>query len=246
MASGSPKFSNRSLMLVRVGGIALLVGLLGYRTGFTGLGFSLGLFALGVLFSVIALVMSLFTLTFWRYSREVTGQASLTLVLALGLVVVPVSTLIGGGGSPAIHHITTDPSDPPRFDSVIPLRGNTSNSLDYTAELAKVQRQAYPDIQPLLILANPAEVFGQSEEVIRTLGWQIVDADRAAGRIEATDTTFWFGFKDDIVIRIRPTQNGSRVDLRSVSRVGGGDIGANAARIREFSARLRTLFAERN
>ena len=84
----------------------------------------------------------------------------------------------------------------------------------------------------------PDDVFDRSEQVVQGLGWEVVNADRAAGRIEATDTTFWFGFKDDVVVRIRPADNGSRVDLRSVSRVGGGDIGANAARIRAFSSRL--------
>ena len=81
----------------------------------------------------------------------------------------------------------------------------------------------------------PDEAFDRSDQVVRELGLEIVSADRAAGRIEATDTTFWFGFKDDVVVRIRPADNGSRVNLRSVSRVSGGDIGANAARIRAVS-----------
>jgi uncharacterized protein (DUF1499 family) len=71
------------------------------------------------------------------------------------------------------------------------------------------------------------------------MGWEIAEADAAAGRIEATDTTFWFGFKDDVVIRIRPAEDGgSIVDIRSKSRVGMSDVGANAARIRAFRDRL--------
>ena len=121
---------------------------------------------------------------------------------------------------------------------MIPLRGDDSNPLEYTPELAATQRRAYPDIQPVLLTSSPDEAFDYSVTAIESLGWELVDADRDAGRVEATDTTFWFGFKDDVVIRIRPSDGGSRVDLRSVSRVGGGDLGANAARIRAFAQRL--------
>jgi uncharacterized protein (DUF1499 family) len=72
------------------------------------------------------------------------------------------------------------------------------------------------------------------------MGWDLVASDPAGLRIEATDTTFWFGFKDDVVIRVTPQPNGSRVDVRSLSRVGVGDIGANAARIRKYLAALKT------
>ena len=70
------------------------------------------------------------------------------------------------------------------------------------------------------------------------MGWEVVDADVGTGVIEATDTTLWFGFKDDVVIRITPTTAGSRIDMRSLSRVGRSDVGANAARIRKFFAKL--------
>ena len=86
--------------------------------------------------------------------------------------------------------------------------------------------------------ATPADAFKRALQAARDMGWEIVAADAAAGRIEATDTTFWFGFKDDVVIRVEADGAGSRVDLRSVSRVGVGDVGANAARIRAY---LRTL-----
>ena len=70
------------------------------------------------------------------------------------------------------------------------------------------------------------------------MGWQIVDANAREGRIEATATTFWFGFKDDVVVRIVPAPGGSRVDVRSVSRVGVSDVGANAKRVRDFLQKL--------
>lgn len=238
MTTRSPKFAGRSLLLVRIGGLAVLIGALGYRLGVFNLGFAFGLFGLGFLLSLVALLMALATLLVAWSSPEVARRSGLAAVIALVVVAVPLWTLVDGAGAPAIHHITTDPDDPPRFDAVIPLRGDDSNPLEYSSELAEVQRRAYPDIQSLLLAEPPDEVFDRSVNIVRDLGWEVVHTDRPAGRIEATDSTFWFGFKDDVVIRIRPADIGTRVDLRSVSRVGGGDVGANAARIRAFSRRL--------
>jgi uncharacterized protein (DUF1499 family) len=80
---------------------------------------------------------------------------------------------------------------------------------------------------------------GSAVAAARAMGWEVVAADRASGRIEATDTTRFFGFKDDVVIRVQAAPGGSRVDVRSVSRVGGSDVGTNATRIRAYLARLR-------
>jgi uncharacterized protein (DUF1499 family) len=84
----------------------------------------------------------------------------------------------------------------------------------------------------------PAEAFARAERAARAMGWQIVAVAPEAMRIEATDTTLFFGFKDDIVIRVRPSEHGSVVDMRSLSRVGTSDVGVNAKRIRAFLARL--------
>jgi uncharacterized protein (DUF1499 family) len=86
----------------------------------------------------------------------------------------------------------------------------------------------------------PAAAFTRALGAARRMGWEIVAADSAAGRIEATATTTWFGFKDDVVVRIKPNQNGSRIDVRSESRVGGSDIGTNAKRIRRYLGELRS------
>ena len=115
-----------------------------------------------------------------------------------------------------------------------PTRRNTADP-----EIAAQQRQAYPDVVPL-VLESPADVaFGRALEAARGMGWEIVAADSSAGRIEATATTAWFGFKDDVVVRVTPEDGRSRVDVRSVSRVGMSDVGTNAARIRAYLARLR-------
>jgi len=141
--------------------------------------------------------------------------------------------------SAPIHDISTDLVDPPAFVAVLPLREGADNPPGYAGEeTAAIQRSAYPDLRPLTISKPPGEVFDRAREVADSLGWTLVDANQAEGRIEATDTTFWFGFKDDIVIRIQRTDAGSVVDVRSKSRVGRGDVGANAKRIRAFLSRL--------
>ena len=105
--------------------------------------------------------------------------------------------------------------------------------------VAKLQQQGYPDIKSLIVKAPPAEAMQKAIDAARSSGWEIVSTDSPSGRLEATDTTMWFGFKDDIVVQVRPeASGGSRIDVRSVSRVGGSDVGANAKRIREFLSRL--------
>jgi uncharacterized protein (DUF1499 family) len=141
---------------------------------------------------------------------------------------------------PPIHDITTDTDRPPEFVAVLPRRADAPNGVEYEgAEIARQQHEAYPDIGPLRLPLAPGEAFGRALSAARASGWEIVGADSAAGRIEATATTAWFGFKDDVVVRITPEEGGSRVDVRSVSRVGKSDVGANAERIREYLARLR-------
>src|SRR5690606_11832912 len=95
-----------------------------------------------------------------------------------------------------------------------------------------------PDIQTRRLDVRAAEAFAAAERAARDLGWTIVATVPADGRLEASDTTFWFRFTDDIVVRIRPEGSGSLVDVRSKSRVGRSDVGTNAARIRRFLARL--------
>lgn len=137
---------------------------------------------------------------------------------------------------PMIHDITTDTQDPPRFVAILPLRKDASNSAEYGGpEIAGKQREAYPDIRPLEVGFPPARAYERALAAARRMGWQVVHASAPDGRIEAVATTRWFGFKDDIVIRIAArAEGGSRVDIRSASRVGMSDLGTNAHRIRTF------------
>ena len=169
-------------------------------------------------------------------------------LLVLGLLAVAIGALAAyvpwrwreqARRVPPIHDITTDVEHPPAFDAILPHRADAPNPAEYGGpDIAAQQREAYPDVRPLEVAAPPGMVFRRALAVARDMGWEIVAADSATGRIEATATTRWFGFKDDVVVRVTATAGGSRVDVRSVSRVGRSDVGANAARIREYLARL--------
>ena len=161
------------------------------------------------------------------------------IIIGLLLVVVLWSWWHTAQRVPAIHDITTDTENPPAFVSVLPLRKDSPNTAEYGGpDLAARQRAGYPDIVPAVLPVPPAQAFDRALQTVHDMGWTLVDSNAAEGRIEATDTTFWFAFKDDIVIRITPADRGSRVDLRSVSRVGRSDVGTNAKRIRGYLKKL--------
>jgi uncharacterized protein (DUF1499 family) len=163
--------------------------------------------------------------------------------LIIGALVFGVPTYLvnEGGKLPPIHDITTDTENPPVFIAVLPLRKDAPNTVEYGGpELAAQQKKGYPELAPAVLPMPPRAAFELALEAARRSGWEIVAAVPDDNRIEATATTDWFGFKDDIVIRIRPVNGGSRVDMRSVSRVGRSDLGTNARRIREYLRQLTT------
>jgi uncharacterized protein (DUF1499 family) len=192
----------------------------------------------GIAAAAISFVGSL--LTRRRTSRRGLIPSILGLVLGILVFVTPWSYYRTARQVPAIHDISTDTENPPRFISILPLRRNAPNPAEYGGPAIAVQQKAaYPDIVSLIFSVSPDQAFNRALGTARSLGWQIVDANRGDGRIEATDTTFWFGFKDDIVIRIIPSDHGSRIDVRSVSRVGRSDLGTNAKRIRMYLKKLK-------
>jgi uncharacterized protein (DUF1499 family) len=194
-------------------------------------------FFLGAAAAVGALILLLLSL-FPRY-RGRTWVPVAALCVALAAAAPPLAILSKAKGVPPIHDITTDTADPPAFVGLMPERHRARNGFAYGGEaVAAQQLKAYPDIKPAIVKAPPREVVQRAIDAARSLGWEVVASDAAAGRVEATDTSFWFGFKDDVVVRVRPEGEGSRVDVRSVSRVGVSDLGANAARIRSFLAKL--------
>jgi uncharacterized protein (DUF1499 family) len=234
------------LALTGLGALALLLSGLGsrwdwwdFRTGFAIFRFTL----YGGLLTIVVVLVGLVLACLDRTGRTMLlSLVSVVLLVAVGSV--PVSHLRGAGRVPPIHDITTDPDDPPRFVEVLPLRANAPNSADHAGPaLAAQQRAGYPDLAPARVAAPPALVLERATQVARDLGWLIVATAPAEGRLEATDRTRWFGFRDDVVVRVRPDDGGSRVDVRSVSRVGRSDLGANARRIERFLEALRTALA---
>jgi uncharacterized protein (DUF1499 family) len=153
---------------------------------------------------------------------------------------MPINSINTARHSP-IHDVSTDTASPPQFVAVLPLRAaaKAANTTDYDAKTAQLQKETYPDIGPLHLDAPPAQAFDRALAAARAMGWEIVASDPAQGRIEATATTFWFGFKDDIVVRIAAESAGSRLDVRSLSRIGKSDVGANARRIRDYLAKVK-------
>ena len=160
-------------------------------------------------------------------------------ILRRALPAVPGAVLLlmamQGRDVPAIHDITTDLQDPPRFETAPTLRAGDSNSLELDAEVMEQQREAYPGLQTIVSPRSYASSYNLALITARDLGWEITREDPNAGFIEAVDTTAIMGFKDDVVIRVRTNAEGSLVDLRSASRVGMSDLGANAARIERFA-----------
>ncbi len=163
------------------------------------------------------------------------------LAIAVVTAWVPYDLRMTANALPPIHDITTDLADPPAFVRVAALRRPDENAAAYDgAKVGEQQRKAYPDIAPLVLKAPRASVFAAAQQAITSMGLELVDADPAQGRIEATATSLVFGFKDDVVVRIADDAGGTKVDVRSKSRVGRNDFGMNAKRIRAFQAKLRS------
>jgi uncharacterized protein (DUF1499 family) len=203
-----------------------------FRTGFA-------LMRWTVYLGLGAAVLALLLLAIPRTRRGNARTLLLGVVLGVAAAAVPLYGLMQAKSLPMIHDISTDTKRPPEFVAILPLRADAANPAEYGgAEIASQQADAYPDIRSQHLDVAPAEAFKRAETAARDMGWEIAAADAESGRIEATDTTFWYGFKDDVVIRIEPDGSGSRIDVRSVSRVGLSDVGKNAKRIRAYTAAL--------
>jgi uncharacterized protein (DUF1499 family) len=180
--------------------------------------------------------MSLLVLFVLLRGRRSGGRLCLA-AAALSLPALIVVLLLGlqGAKAPPIHDITTDPDNPPLLRAAQQLRRAGDNPVGYEgAVVADQQRRAYADIGPLVITMPPAQAFERCRAVAGQLRWRIVAEHPQQGEIEAIDQSLLFGFIDDIVIRVKATDSGSRIDLRSASRAGVSDLGVNAKRIRSF------------
>lgn len=169
-----------------------------------------------------------------------TTMAGLGIVVALLIVWVPYSNRVALRASPRLSDITTDTRNPPAFVKTAALRRSTKarNPMTYVQAKAKLQKSHYPDIKPVLVALPPDRAFARALAVVEKFGLTLVASDKAAGRIEAFDTSLIFGFIDDVVIRVKADGAGSRIDIRSSSRVGRRDAAVNANRVRKLMAAL--------
>jgi len=210
-----------AVLLLAVSGPGTRAELWPFRVGF-------GMFAGALLAGLAAAGAAIVGLALPRLRSRSAPVLVAALVLGAASAAVPLDAIRRVKTLPYINDITTDPERPPQF----------SPPKAYESHFAELQRIGYPDLGPREVALPPSQAFARAAQIARDNGWEIVALDEGAGRIEAVATTRWFGFKDDVAIRVAPAGIGSRVDMRSRSRVGRSDLGANADRIRDFLARM--------
>lgn len=166
-----------------------------------------------------------------RWGAVLTG--AIAAVLAVMMIALPVQMKQRAQTVPPIHDITTDMNNPPAFTALAAAREAAPNAVAYPgADTAQQQQAAYPMLQPLTLTAPIGTVRIATRNLISARGWELAAENPTS--FEATATTRWFGFKDDVVIRLTDTSDGVRVDMRSASRLGKSDLGTNAERIQTF------------
>lgn len=232
------------LVVAGLGLLVLLVSGPGHRFGMWDFRFGLTLVKIAAWIAIAGSLVSLIAFVggVVKKHRRILMPSLIGLLIGGSVVGMLTSWKNKAQSLPRIHDITTDPEDAPEFIAIIPLRANAMNPSEYGGpEIAAQQREAYPHIAPHFMGMPPQPAFEKALAAAKRMGWEIVAAEPVTGRIEATDTTFWFGFKDDVVIRIRAIPEGSKLDVRSVSRVGLSDVGTNAKRIRAYLDALKHL-----
>lgn len=215
----------------------LLMGLAGpaYRAEWIGLGTSFGMLRQGAQVALGAAALGLITLVISGRSRR-WRPAVVGLLVSLAvffMIAIPMEMKHKAQTVPPIHDITTDMENPPTFVLLAAAREEAPNAVDYPGEeTATLQRAAYPELKPIVLDGSLASAMDAAKAVLQAREWEL--AGTTENTLEATATTRWFGFKDDVVIRMTETPAGVQVDMRSASRVGKSDLGANAVRIQAF------------
>jgi len=213
-----------AIIVVRLDFIEIVPGL----ATFAG---AIGISVIGMLFAVAAFVV------IWREGLKGLGHALLAFVIGIALISYPAYLGTKAYRLPPLNDVTTDLADPPRFEAIARIRPREANSIAYPGQAAaEVQRTVYPSIAPVQTSSSPAELYEAARAVVAKRKWAIIDdrapqTGRREGRIEAVARTALMGFRDDMVIRIRPIAGGARLDIRSASRYGKHDFGANAQRV---------------
>jgi|SRR5580700_7124493 uncharacterized protein (DUF1499 family) len=232
-----------ALLLAIAAAALLALGPLGWRVGWWHFRFAFfSLMPWAAYCGLAAMALAVLALLFGR--RSIAGRQIAIGVIAflIGAAIAYVPWQYSEMRGMVPNDITTDLQNPPPYVAVLALRkaATSPNTGEYKgAKIAEQQQRSYPDIAPVMLASASDEAFARALEAARRMGWTIVETDPGAGRIEASDRTRWFGFIDDIVVRIAAADGGSRIDVRSSSRVGTGDFGTNAARVRRYLAALR-------
>jgi uncharacterized protein (DUF1499 family) len=219
--------------------VATLLAILIVRTGLLEIEPALATFGGALVLAVIGIMLALAAfIVIWREGAAGGGYAFTAVAIGLLLLVYPAYLGVRAYRLPMINDITTDVINPPRFDVVARLRPR--GTVNYAGlHAAEQQRQAYPDIEPLEVTATAQVAYDSTLAVITKRKWRIVverspQAGRRDGQIEAVARTPIMGFRDDVAVRIRTTRDGALIDVRSASRYGKHDLGANASRIRSL------------
>jgi uncharacterized protein (DUF1499 family) len=222
------------LLLLLVAGPSYRIGLLSLASATVVLRWAMWLGLAGVAAGALA-----GGLAYRRRARLAMLAAAVAAASGIAVWAVPFEWQRRARNAAPIHDVSTDLENPPTFDAIVPLRAEAGATLDRAPIVDAQQRKSYPDVAPAILPAPFDEAFTRALGAAQEAGWQIVTADKSTGRIEATDTTTWFGFTDDIVVRLTPWGAGTRVDVRSVSRDREHDMGTNARRIRRYLAALQ-------
>ena len=222
------------LLAIGLGPLAIQAGVVSPFVGFR-------VFLLGGLCGLIALVLG--SIGLWRTraaaGREGRGRAMRGALLGVAILGLVAGAAGSARGLPRINDITTNPDDPPVFVHAGQLPGNDGRDLAYPgASFAEQQRAAYPDLAPIRLEMGLRDAFERAVHAAEALGWEVNYSDPPGGVLEATETSRIFRFVDDISVRLRADGAATLVDVRSKSRVGQGDLGANAKRIRAFRDRI--------
>ena len=202
-----------------------------YRFGVVELGTAFAGFKFGLVVGIAALVLLAIQVLFKRKTVSL-ASAAIAVIFSAIAIALPLGMMTTAKNVPPIHDISTDVVNPPEFAAIAPLRADAPNPVEYAgAEAAEQQRTAYPDLQTLTYSQSKPELVEASKKAVENLGWELVNTDADKGIVEATETTAWFGFKDDVIIRVTENDSERLVDIRSKSRIGKSDLGKNAARI---------------
>jgi uncharacterized protein (DUF1499 family) len=240
MNEGRSTLATVALGLAVLAVVAVVAGPLAIHAGIVTPFRGFRIFGFGLLASLPILVLSLAALVRTRGPTQREGRRSAARATGVSVALALLFAALAAPAMrvPQIHDITTDPEDPPQFVEAERAPENQGGVLAYPRETVAQQRVAYPDVAPIVLKAAPGDAYAAALRAASNLGWQVVRSDPSGGTLEATSTSRLFLFVDDVTVRVRPQDQGSRIDLRSRSRVGKSDLGANAARIRAFAAEL--------